>query len=517
MQCQQEYIGREIVMLYPRIGAKKNGLVMAMLKRANTLGKAGCSVTILTVEYDSDLLLIYQDLLARNLIHPRVRFVNMYAYYLGMPFTPHKQQIDPPPVTRYLAPDASGNFVFDNVKGEKRYEVTRDNGVLAYVNYLRNGQVILRAKYDGHQCLSCVQSLVDGKVLVEYYFKRDGKLKIINSYDAKKEGKVLTSCLLFTDDGFIENTFTSEKDLFLYFFDKLFLRTDYFYHFIIDRAIYFGEILLSRVKKINHAYYAAIHAAHYVRADDINSRPNKNYVFYFENVKEVDAFVFLTRRQLLDAQARFVLGEKCHHIPHVADNLIREKAIERKKYKCISLGRFDPVKRLPELVKIFSYVVQAIPEAMLEIYGYGSESEKIMQAIETYGLQNSVKLCAYTEEVSAIYQSADLMLFTSSSEGWGLVIMEALANACPVIAFDINYGPADMIRDGENGFLIEDKQYRVFAEKVIAALRDRDGIQLLQDNAIRSAKEYTEFNFSQRWMTLLSQIELAKGCQLRLF
>ncbi|MDA6077964.1 glycosyltransferase [Edwardsiella anguillarum] len=99
----------------------------------------------------------------------------------------------------------------------------------------------------------------------------------------------------------------------------------------------------------------------------------------------------------------------------------------------------------------------------------------------------------------------------------GLVIMEALANACPVIAFDINYGPADMIRDGENGFLIEDKQYRVFAEKVIAALRDRDGIQLLQDNAIRSAKEYTEFNFSQRWMTLLSQIELAKGCQLRLF
>ncbi|MDA6077965.1 hypothetical protein O0544_22145 [Edwardsiella anguillarum] len=47
-------------------------------------------------------------------------------------------------------------------------------------------------------------------------------------------------------------------------------------------------------------------------------------------MKEVDAFVFLTRRQLLDAQARFVLGEKCHHIPHVADNLIREKLLSAR-------------------------------------------------------------------------------------------------------------------------------------------------------------------------------------------
>lgn len=514
MSDRKAYEKKEIIMLYPRLGLKKNGLVMAMLKRANILAQRDYNVTILTVEYDAELSHVYNNMIENGVLSKQVRFQNVYSLFqkiqpgdvdAGREIKPYT-----PVASEGYVQDTNNNFIFKKGKFEKRYEITRSDGSLSYINYFNDNKIIMRAKYDAAQRLSCIQHISEGKITSVSLFDADGKLKIINNYKVDDKSSELQSIILFNPQGFIETTLTSEKELFLHALDTFYNRDDTLYYFIIDRAIYFSQALFSH-KKPNYVYIGTIHAAHYVNPADSHSRVNSHYKHYFDNAHQLDALVFLTKKQKQEAEERFKFNNVSVEIPHVYDKKIAKYNAERKPFSCISVGRFDPVKRLPELIRIFSRVVQAIPEASLKLYGYGSELAKMQAAIEQYDLSNHVEICEYTESVDLVYQSADLMLFTSRSEGYGLVIMEALANQCPVVSYKINYGPEEMIVDGVNGFLVEDKQDEQFAQSVISALKDRKGLKAMQKNAAKLAKNYTANDFSQRWGELFMQVEISRN------
>ena len=72
---------KEIIMLYPKIGLKKNGLVMSMLKRANIFAENGYSVTVLTVGYDAEINLVYLDMIESGILNNKVKFENIYSFY----------------------------------------------------------------------------------------------------------------------------------------------------------------------------------------------------------------------------------------------------------------------------------------------------------------------------------------------------------------------------------------------------------------------------------------------------
>ncbi|KOC87813.1 glycosyltransferase [Winslowiella iniecta] len=514
MSDRNAYEKKEIIMLYPRLGLKKNGLVMAMLKRANILAQHDYNVTILTVEYDAELSHVYNNMIENGVLSKQVRFQNVYALLQNSQISDANSCGDVQPYTPVASDgyvqDTNNNFIFKKGKLEKRYEMTREDGSLAWINYFNDNKIIMRAKYDASQTLSCIQNISDGKITSISFYDSEGKLKLINNYKVDEKSSELQSIILFNQQGFIETTLATEKELFLHALDTFYSRADTLYYFIIDRAIYFSEALFAH-KKENYAYIGTIHAAHYVNPADSNSRVNSHYKHYFDNTQQLDALVFLTKKQRQEAEDRFKFNSASFEIPHVYDKKIPKYHAERKPFSCISVGRFDPVKRLPELIKIFSRVVQAIPEATLKLYGYGSELPKMQAAIEQYDLSRNVEICEYTESVDLVYQSADLMLFTSRSEGYGLVIMEALANQCPVVSYDINYGPLEMIVDGVNGFLIEDKQDEKFAQSVISALKDRKGLKAMQKSAGKLAKNYTASDFSQRWGELFMQVEINRN------
>mgnify|MGYP000892825832 CR=1 FL=1 len=511
MSDKKVYEKKEIVMLYPRIGLKKNGLVMAMIKRANILAQNNYNVTILTVEYDSELSYIYNNMLENGVISTNVRYENVYALYQKS----NLLKADPearyaPPVSEGFIHDNNNNYVFKNGTADKRLEITRDDGTLSYINYFNDNKIIMRSKYDANQALSSIQNIVDGKITNISFFDTNGKLRIIKNFKGGDKATEIGSLIIFNEQGYIEKTVSSEKELFLHALATFYNRDDTFYHFVVDRAIYFSQLMFEN-RQENYAYVGTIHAAHYVNADDNKSRINSHYKNYFESGHKLDALVFLTKKQRQEAEERFQFNDIGFEIPHVYDKKITKYNVDRKPFSCISVGRFDPVKRLPDLIKIFSRVVQAIPEATLKLYGYGNELPKMQEAIEKYDLSNNVEICDYTENVDLVYQSADLMLFTSRSEGYGLVIMEALANHCPVISYDINYGPDEMITDGVNGYLVENKNDVKFAETVIATLKDRKALTVMQKNAAKSAKKYTADEFSQRWENLFMQVEVKRN------
>lgn len=504
-------LNKEIVMLYPKIGLKKNGLVMSMLKRANIFAQNGFSVTVLTVGYDAEINLVYLDMIESGVLSNKVRFENIYSFYQKNIIT-GSEKFSGKYVTSSLenySVDKRNNIIFEDKNGNKRYEIKRADESLSYVNIFNNGVIVQRAKYDYLQRLSCMQNVNQGKVESVYFFDINKALKIIVRNKFEKDVVSVESITLFDELGFVEAVFSTEQEFFIYTVNNIYSDSSTLYYFIIDRAIYFSDILFEN-KKDNYAYIGTIHAAHYNNSKDPNSKINKNYLSYFNNLEKLDALVFLTVKQKTEADRRFNSKNISYVVPHVYDKEIKTSSVERKPLTCISVGRFDPVKRLPELVRIFSLVLNKVPEATLNIYGYGSDLVNIKQAIEDYKVQDSVFVCEYTENVEDVYQSAELMLFSSRSEGFGLVIMEALANGCPVVSYDINYGPADMIENGVNGFLIKDGNVELFAKKTIALLKDRNAIKQMRISAGNSALKYSRNDFMLHWKEIIQDINEKK-------
>ena len=90
------------------------------------------------------------------------------------------------------------------------------------------------------------------------------------------------------------------------------------------------------------------------------------------------------------------------------------------------------------------------------------------------GLASAVVLPGSVENVDTWYQHAECLVLTSRTEAWALVLVEAMANGCPVVSFDCNYGPAEVIKEGRNGLLVEDGNIGGLAATVDSLVQDRD-------------------------------------------
>lgn len=101
------------------------------------------------------------------------------------------------------------------------------------------------------------------------------------------------------------------------------------------------------------------------------------------------------------------------------------------------LGRFDHVKNLPWLLEIFRGVVRVRSHHLLLLVGDGPERVKLTSLILQFNLTNNVIIKPWTHDVSTYLHVADCLLLPSLSEGYGLVVMEALAAERPVIMNDV--------------------------------------------------------------------------------
>ena len=109
----------------------------------------------------------------------------------------------------------------------------------------------------------------------------------------------------------------------------------------------------------------------------------------------------------------------------------------------------------------------------------------------------------YTNNVNQILQSATCSLLMSQYEGFALVIQESIANGTPVIAYDIKYGPSDMIDDGVNGFLVNNGDIDGLATSLIQYLeKSSTEQQQFTAAAIAKAQQYSDQNFAKAWMNL---------------
>ncbi len=171
-----------------------------------------------------------------------------------------------------------------------------------------------------------------------------------------------------------------------------------------------------------------------------------------------------------------------------SQHLKQEYGIHPHEKVVIHVSNFRSVKRVPDVVKVFSKIVEKVP-AKLMLVGDGPDISHVCELVKQLNIEDHVLLLGKQENLEELYSFSDLMLLLSEKESFGLVALEALACGVPCIGTNIG-GIPEVISDGEVGFICELGDVDKIAEKSIELLTDeslhrqfsQNGIKLVNDN-----------------------------------
>lgn len=171
----------------------------------------------------------------------------------------------------------------------------------------------------------------------------------------------------------------------------------------------------------------------------------------------------------------------------------------------IFVGRFSKQKDVGSLLRIWKLVHERFPDWCLHIYGeYGGEQDSIFAKIKQ--MDANIHVHEATSNLMEKYRENSILLMTSSYEPFGLVLPEAMSCGLPVVAFDCPYGPADIITDGSDGFLISMNKRDDFANRVCHLMDYFDLRIKMGKSGIESSKRYAECCIMPLWEHLFGRL-----------
>ena len=148
------------------------------------------------------------------------------------------------------------------------------------------------------------------------------------------------------------------------------------------------------------------------------------------------------------------------------------------------------------------------PDWQWHIYGDGEQNYKnqIIDLIKQNSLENHIILKDNHSEIYDLYQDYSFLVMTSRYEGLPMVLLEAKAKKLPIVSFDINSGPSDIIRDGVDGFLIKPFDCEAMADKICELIENPELRQKLSDNAYGNLDKFSKEKIIKQWCDLIDEL-----------
>lgn len=167
----------------------------------------------------------------------------------------------------------------------------------------------------------------------------------------------------------------------------------------------------------------------------------------------------------------------------------------------IFVGRLSKQKDVGSLLSVWQMVRQRHPDWQLHVYGEkGDVEEPLWQQLQEDGI--GITVYPPTDDILDVYQQHAMLLLTSCYEPFGMVLPEAMSCGLPVVAFDCPYGPADIITDGVDGFLVKDRNIKDFADKVCLLIENTELRYQMGLAAILSSQRYQADRIMPAWQKL---------------
>jgi glycosyltransferase involved in cell wall biosynthesis len=171
----------------------------------------------------------------------------------------------------------------------------------------------------------------------------------------------------------------------------------------------------------------------------------------------------------------------------------------------VAVGRLVPQKGFDLLLDAFAVVAPNFPAWTLVIWGEGKERSRLERKRDALGLRDRVRLPGVTERSGIWVETADAFVLSSRFEGWGIVLLEAMAAGLPAVSFDCEWGPRDMIEDGVDGILVPREDVAALARALARVLDDAGLRERLGAAARASARRFAPEAVVARWDELVEE------------
>ena len=159
-----------------------------------------------------------------------------------------------------------------------------------------------------------------------------------------------------------------------------------------------------------------------------------------------------------------------------------------------TVGRSDPIKNLPMLVRAIAASKDTVMNLRGLIVGDGPELEKITQLASTTGVQDRIEFTGFRNDARDLTQCMDLFALTSFSEGTSMALLEAMASGVPVVVTDVGGNP-EIVEDERVGWVVPSDDFEALAGVIRQAGNDREAARSIGESGQRHVVE--NFSFSR--------------------
>jgi glycosyltransferase involved in cell wall biosynthesis len=498
-----------VVGAIPRNFGGRTASILNKCRLLKELG--GVDSTIVTLNYSSEVDDIAADLRRRGLLVDGVDIVNLHDYFdeqsTGVA-EPVEHTVDEPGMAYIRDPDQEVYRYYDAQGVYRLYQRFDHAGRLIVRDWFNENRGRTRRdefNENGTIRRTTYMDLHLNKPRQEIFFRADGT-PYMNKWlrvDPVSKTSSVERITMLDEQGAPYQVLLSNVELIQSYLDRLIGDDPTF--LTVESRRSDGETLTYLRPNVKHVY--VLHNPHIAPPFDDLSAIRPSYKPMLDGRDRHGAVVFLTNAQRADAEVVYGEQENFAVIPHPVAPVPQVPFEDRDPNLVVMLARLDTQKRIPHAIASFAHVVKALPQARLEIYGQGPDQGSLQELIDELGLRENVTLAGYTKDPASVYEKASCSLLTSRFEGFGLVLLESLSHGCPVVSYDVKYGPADIVADGVNGFLVGSAMQQQMARRVIEILTDENLRRRLSENAAKPRTEFSEESFVARWSELFHRLD----------
>lgn len=273
--------------------------------------------------------------------------------------------------------------------------------------------------------------------------------------------------------------------------------SDFLIDLILNMHIYSKIIIEAHVSKASIEYK---HKWRYSYKGKILGKIIDNYIE--KKIKHSSALVTLTQQ---DAKTWEKI-KRAVVIPNLVTYFPPTVSAVSSSKEIISVGRLDRQKGYDLLLEAWTIVQQKHQGWKLNIYGGGSELQTLQNIIQKNHFDHTVTIHKPTKNIYNKYLESAFYVLSSRYEGFGLVLVEAMSCGLPCISFDCPNGPAEIITDQVDGFLVENGNINKLAQEICFLIENEDKREQMGREARKKAKKYLPENIMPQWIYLFGKV-----------
>jgi len=214
-------------------------------------------------------------------------------------------------------------------------------------------------------------------------------------------------------------------------------------------------------------------------------------------VSYLDALVVLTKQQI----SHWPQSIPVYAIPNALPFYPKDVST-CENHRAIIVGRYTEAKGYDYLIEAWRIVHQKHSDWTIHTFAMGEEEERIREKIHSYGLQNTIIMNPPTDNIMEEYLKSSICVVSSVFEGFSMVLIEAMACGLPCVSFDCPYGPRNIIKDTEDGYLIEYLNTQALADGICKLIEDKELRKSMGRKGRENVLRFSREKVMQQWVDL---------------